>query len=54
MTVLAGLGAADARVVTTDIDAVDPSLAGFRTSLFLSPTPGGLVGAVHTMHRLRA
>lgn len=53
-TVLAGVGAADARVVTTDIDDVDPSLAGYRTSLYLAPAPGGLVGAVHTMHRLRS
>ncbi|HSL26291.1 MAG TPA: nucleoside triphosphate pyrophosphohydrolase, partial [Acidimicrobiia bacterium] len=33
--------------------AVDPGLAGIRTSLFLDPDPGGLVGVIRTMARLR-
>ena len=51
--VFAGLGSADgvtSEVVPSEIDA---SLAGFRTSIFIDAEPGGLVGAVHTMMRLR-
>jgi tetrapyrrole methylase family protein/MazG family protein len=54
VTVLADLGSSEARVVRTSIERVDPGLAGSRTSLFLAPEPGGLAGAVRTMHRLRA
>jgi len=32
---------------------VNASLAGFRTSMFVDAEPGGLIGAVHTMIRLR-
>jgi tetrapyrrole methylase family protein/MazG family protein len=53
VTVLAGTGDTDASVVTDWIDAIDLDLAGFRTSLFLDAAPGGLVGAVHVMRRLR-
>lgn len=53
VTVLAGLGAPDQSVVTDRIDAIGPDLAGFRTSLFVDSPPGGLVGAVHVMRRLR-
>jgi tetrapyrrole methylase family protein/MazG family protein len=53
ITVLSGLGAGDAKVVTAPTEAQNPVLAGFRTSLFLDPEPGGLVGAVRVMRRLR-
>lgn len=52
-TLLAGLGAADARVVTGPLTDLPIDLAGFRTSLFLDPEPGGLLGAVGVMRRLR-
>ena len=51
--VLSGLGAADSVSVETIASQVDSSLAGFRTSLFIDAEPGGLIGAVHTMMRLR-
>ena len=51
--VLAGLGSADALSVETIASEVDSSLAGFRTSMFIDAEPGGLIGAVHTMSRLR-
>lgn len=54
VTVLADLGSSSARIVRTTIERVDPDLAGSRTSLFLASEPGGLAGAVRTMHRLRA
>jgi tetrapyrrole methylase family protein/MazG family protein len=51
--VLVGLGSVDA-VVSEAIPAeIDSSLAGFRTSIFIDAEPGGLIGAVHTMMRLR-
>jgi tetrapyrrole methylase family protein/MazG family protein len=53
VTLLCGLGAPDAEVVTAGTDAIDVSLAGYRTSLFIDSAPGGLVGAVHVMRRLR-
>lgn len=53
VTVLSGIGAPDASVVTDRMDAIDVGLAGFRTSLFVDTAPGGLVGAVHVMRRLR-
>lgn len=53
VVVVSGLGAADARVVETAPDRIDPTLAGYRTSLFLDTDPGGLVGAVTAMRRLR-
>jgi tetrapyrrole methylase family protein/MazG family protein len=48
-----GLGAADAVSAETVPSEVDAALAGFRTSMFIDAEPGGLVGAVHTMIRLR-
>lgn len=33
--------------------AVDPALGGYRTSLFIDAEPGGLIGVVQTMRRLR-
>jgi tetrapyrrole methylase family protein / MazG family protein len=53
VTVLSGLGALDGSVITDRIDVIDPGFAGFRTSLFVDSPPGGLVGAVHVMRRLR-
>jgi tetrapyrrole methylase family protein/MazG family protein len=53
VTVLADLGSSNPTVVLTDPDRVDPSLAGLRTSLFVDAAPGGLIGAVATMRRLR-
>ncbi len=35
------------------LDKIDPVLAGLRTSLFIDAEPGGLVGLVQTMWRLR-
>lgn len=54
VTVLADLGSANARVVTTEPGSVDVALAGLRTSLFIDTSPGGLVGAVRTMRLLRS
>jgi tetrapyrrole methylase family protein/MazG family protein len=53
VTVFAGLGAADGEAVESAPAVVDPSLAGFRTSMWVDTEPGGLIGAVHTMTRLR-
>lgn len=53
VTVLRNLGSADAAVVSGPPAAFDASLAGLRTSLFVPAVPGGLVGAVHAMRRLR-
>jgi tetrapyrrole methylase family protein/MazG family protein len=54
VTLLAGLGADDATIVTAAPHEIEPSLAGFRTSLFIDGEPGGLAGAVRVMRRLRA
>ncbi|HEX6285868.1 MAG TPA: SAM-dependent methyltransferase, partial [Acidimicrobiia bacterium] len=54
VTVLAGLGADDATVVTEVPHEIDMALAGFRTSLFIDAEPGGLTGAIRVMRRLRA
>lgn len=51
--VMVDLGASGSTVTTMLPHEVDPALAGFRTSLFIDPEPGGLVGAVRTMRRLR-
>lgn len=53
VSLLTGTGAPDASVVTDRVDAIDLDLAGFRTSLFVDTAPGGLVGAIHVMRRLR-
>jgi tetrapyrrole methylase family protein / MazG family protein len=53
VVVLTELGSPGASVVSVTVDEVDPGLAGPRTSIFLSPEPGGLVGVIRTMHRLR-
>lgn len=53
VTLLADLGSEDATVVTGPVNEHDTGLAGFRTSLFVDVEPGGLVGAVHVIRRLR-
>jgi len=53
VTLLAGLGAPNHSTVTDRLDAIGLELAGFRTSLFIDSPPGGLVGAVQVMRRLR-
>lgn len=52
-TLLSGLGAADARVLRGPIHEVPVEAAGLRTSLFVDAEPGGLLGAVQVMRRLR-
>jgi len=52
VTLLAGLGATGARVITSPVDEVDASLAGQRTSLFVDAEPGGLIGAVKAARAL--
>jgi len=54
VTVLAGVGASDAVVWTGSLDEVESSLAGVRTSLWIDTEPGGIIGAIRTMERLRA
>ncbi len=54
VTVLANLGSSGQQVIEQLPHEVSPSLAGYRTSLFIDSAPGGLVGAVQTMRRLRA
>lgn len=53
VTVFSGIGAADAIRWVGPIDEIDHALAGFRTSLWIDAEPGGLIGAVRTMERLR-
>jgi tetrapyrrole methylase family protein/MazG family protein len=48
-----GLGGEGAVSWSGTIDDVDPSLAGYRTSIWIDVEPGGLVGAIRTMQRLR-
>jgi tetrapyrrole methylase family protein/MazG family protein len=48
-----GLGAEGAISWSGTIDDIDPSLAGYRTSIWIDVEPGGLVGAIRTMQRLR-
>lgn len=48
-----GAGGADMTVVRAHPDGIDPSLAGDRTSIFLDLEPGGVVGAILTMRKLR-
>ena len=53
VTVLAGVGASDAVVRTGIVESLDVDLAGLRTSMFVDAVPGGLIGAVQVMRRLR-
>jgi len=54
VVLLSGLGGRDAKVFRGHPSAIDPALAGLRTSLFVDVSPGGLAGIVQTMRRLRA
>ncbi|MFZ0014146.1 MAG: nucleoside triphosphate pyrophosphohydrolase [Acidimicrobiia bacterium] len=54
VTLLSGLGSADAVVVSGPTHDIDSGLAGLRTSLFVDTRPGGLVGAISVMRRLRS
>lgn len=53
VTVLAGVGSSDERVLEIKPGVVDPTIAGFRTSIYIDAEPGGLVGAIRVMRRLR-
>lgn len=53
LTVLAGIGADDAKTSTGLASDIDFALAGVRTSLFVDPVPTGIVGAIKVMRRLR-
>jgi MazG family protein len=53
VTLIADVGTADAVVVSGRPDELDASMAGFRTSLFVDIEPGGVVGAINVMRRLR-
>ncbi len=53
VTLLAGVGAPDQVVLTSLTSQIDPAHAGFRTSLFVDSDPGGLIGAIRVMRRLR-
>lgn len=53
LTLLSGLGAPDEKVITGVASDLPVGLAGFRTSLFVDSEPGGLIGAVQVMRRLR-
>ncbi|MDX1468607.1 MAG: nucleoside triphosphate pyrophosphohydrolase [Acidimicrobiia bacterium] len=53
VTVLVGLGSGDQQVVEGAPASLDPGLAGNRTSMFVDSPPGGLIGAVRVMRRLR-
>jgi tetrapyrrole methylase family protein/MazG family protein len=48
-----GLGAEGAVSWSGALGDVDHSLAGYRTSIWIDVEPGGLVGAIRTMQRLR-
>jgi tetrapyrrole methylase family protein/MazG family protein len=52
-TVVIEAGGDQQRLVVETLDKIDPALAGLRTSLFIDAEPGGLVGVVQTMWRLR-
>lgn len=51
--VLRDLGLTSEEIIVVEPDGVPAELAGLRTSLFIDPVPGGLIGAVHTMRLLR-
>lgn len=53
VTVLFGVGGSDGRVDRTRPDAIDHSMAGNRTSIFVDAPQGGLMGAIQTMRLLR-
>lgn len=53
VTILRGVGSEDAVVVRSDPAALDPALAGDRTSMYVDAEPGGLVGVIRAMRVLR-
>lgn len=53
VTLLVGLGGVDPGVVNGTPEEIPADQAGLRTSLFIDAEPGGLVGAVRVMRRLR-
>lgn len=53
VTVLTDLGSEESKTVVADPGLVEASLAGLRTSMFVDAPPGGLIGVVATMRRLR-
>lgn len=53
VTVLVGVGSSDGVKLESPLSELDPSLAGYRTSIFIDSDPGGLIGAVRTMSILR-
>ena len=53
VTVLANVGAKDQLVLCGEPLALDFTVAGVRTSLFLDVEPGGLIGAIRAMRLLR-
>lgn len=53
VTAVVDAGGSRPRIVRDTLDRIDPEVAGLRTTLFLDPEPGGLVGAVQVMRRLR-
>jgi tetrapyrrole methylase family protein/MazG family protein len=54
VTLLAGAGSPDAVIVNAAAHEIGHDLAGLRTSLYIDAVPGGLLGAVQVMRRLRA
>jgi len=54
VSVVVGLGGSDGAVHAGPAASLDAGLAGLRTSLFVPPTVGGVVGVIHTMRRLRS
>jgi tetrapyrrole methylase family protein/MazG family protein len=53
VTLLVGAGSPDATVEATNLDDVRADLASDRTSLFIDTEPGGLIGSIRVMRRLR-
>ncbi len=53
VTVVVDAGMDSQILVTGPVDDVDATLAGLRTTIWVDSAPGGLLGAVHTMRRLR-
>jgi len=53
VTLFAGAGSPEMIRLESRPEEVEPSLAGLRTALFVDAEPGGLIGAVRTMHILR-
>lgn len=53
VTVLVDVGGPEELAVVTVPSRLDPALASYRTSMYVPAHPGGLVGAVHAMRRLR-